>query len=526
MPNRPLRVLVLLAVLPGILLVDGCAFSRYRKEIHTTADVKAVSARKSPYLNAHMKDGSFIALSEWRVHEEAKTVSGFGRRLDVQRRYEYAGNISFPMDSVVVFEAASVQEMPPAMRAITIVLVVAAIATGVALAAIAIACIGNPKCFGSCPTFYLSDGEKPMLMAEGFSASIAPALEATDIDALYRARPASREVDVTMTNEALETHAVRFVHLLAAPKPEGARIFATPQGEFVVARDLREPSRATGGEGDILGAVRAFDGDERTSAVDSTDLARRETVDLEFTAAPGETLGLVVASRQTLLTTYLFYETLAAMGGSVGKWIAMLERGDSTLRQRTSTLADRLGGVEVLADDGAGGWRVVNRFSETGPIATDVRVLPLPDDLPRPLRLKLRVTRGHYRFDWIALARLGERVEPVRLDPYQAVRDSVVDPATLATMLDAKQVLTTGPGDRYTFRYRLPGDPSKYELFLESRGWYIEWMRQRWVESENPMRLAQLMLSPRDALRDLAPAYAREQTELEDWFWRSRYARP
>lgn len=525
MAPSPLRLLVLLLVLPGLLLVDGCA-APLHKELRSPADVRSVNAKKSPYLNAHMRDGSFIALRDWDVDEAAGTVSGSGRRMDENRRLAFAGELSFPIDSAVVFEAASTQGMPPVMKAITIILVTAALLVVVGLIAFAIACAADPKCFGSCPTFYVSDGEKPLLQAEGFSASVAPSLEATDIDALYRARPAGRDVEVVMTNEALETHAVRFVHLLAVRRPPGGRVFATPGGSFREAVELREPLRASGAEGDVRAAVRAFDGVERTSTVDSTDLAMRETLDLEFAAAPGESLGLVVASRQTLLTTYLFYETLAAMGGSAGHWLASLERGDPTVRRRSGALGAQLGGVEVLAPDGAGGWTPVSGFSETGPIATDVRVIPLPTDLPRPVRLRLRMARGYYRLDWLALARLGRSVEPVRMDPFEARRDSVVDASALASLLDPKRVLTTDPGDRYTFTYRLPGDPKDYELFLESRGWYMEWMRQRWVDQENPMRLAKLMLSPREALRDLAPAYAREQAAVEEWFWKSRYARP
>jgi len=445
--------------------------------------------------------------------------------LDVNRRVAFVGELGFPIDSVVVFEAASTTEMNPAMQAIAVIVIAAAVIAGIALLAIAIACIGNPKCFGSCPTFYASDGTKLILQAEGFSASIAPSLEATDVDALYRARPAGRDFEITMTNEALETHCVRFVHVLAARRPPGGRVFASTAGGFRTAFELRAPLRATGPEGDVLAAVREFDAVERTGTVDSTDLATREIVDLEFAAAPGESLGLVVASRQTLLTTYLFYETLAAMGGSAGRWMAVLERGDSTMKRQAVSLGQHLGGIEVLAEDD-GVWREIAEFSETGPLATDVRVIPLPGDLRQPGRLRLRMTRGHYRLDWLALARLGGAVQPVRLAPRTARRDSVDAPAALATLLEGREVLTTGPGDRYTFSYRLPGDPGDYELFLESRGWYMEWMRQGWIDREDPMRLAQMMLRPRDALRDLAPAYAREQAALEDWFWKSRYARP
>jgi hypothetical protein len=89
-------------------------------------------------------------------------------------------------------------------------------------------CAANPKtCFGSCPTFYVSDGKHAMLQAEGFSSSIAPSLEARDVDALYRVHPSGREFIVTMKNEALETHFVRRVRLLAAKRPVGGRVLAT-----------------------------------------------------------------------------------------------------------------------------------------------------------------------------------------------------------------------------------------------------------------------------------------------------------
>src|SRR5206468_6916505 len=106
----------------------------------------------------------------------------------------------------------------------------------------------DPKCFGSCPTFYVTDGTHLMLQAEGFSASVAPALGATDVDALVRARPMSRDLEVVMTNEALETHVVRWVHVLAAPRDPGTRVFATPSEGFWQARDLREPTRAEAAE--------------------------------------------------------------------------------------------------------------------------------------------------------------------------------------------------------------------------------------------------------------------------------------
>ena len=40
------------------------------------------------------------------------------------------------------------------------------------------------------------------------------------------------------------------------------------------------------------------------------------------------------------------------------------------------------------------------------------------------------------------------------------------------------------PGDAYTFTYELPENPQHYELFLSSRGYYLEWMRESWLREE------------------------------------------
>jgi len=85
-------------------------------------------------------------------------------------------------------------------------------------------------------------------------------------------------------------------------------------------------------------------------------------------------------------------------------------------------------------------------------------------------------------------------------------------------------VLTTFPGDLYTLRYELPSDAHEYELFLESRGYYLEWIRADWLKEENAQRLAQIMFNTDSALRDLAPEFKSVEAQMEDIFWRSRYA--
>jgi hypothetical protein len=81
------------------------------------------------------------------------------------------------------------------------------------------------------------------------------------------------------------------------------------------------------------------------------------------------------------------------------------------------------------------------------------------------------------------------------------------------------------PGDHYELTYTLPpGDD--YELVLDSRGYYLEWMRDAWIREQDPVAALAMFLAPAQALRRLAPAYKKLEPSAEALFWSSRYAHP
>jgi hypothetical protein len=500
------------------LLATGCG--RVNTLQRALVDPMAASTidQRLPFLKAHLRDGHVVVLARWSVDTTGRAITGEGERLDVNRRAVAAGSQRIPLDSVALFET-NVVRTHASVGAMAVI-------TGASLALTAY-CLTNTKaCFGSCPTFYVSDGLRDVLQAEAFSASVAPVLEATDLDALYVAKPAGQTFEVRMANEALETHVVRFVRLIAASRPDSGRVFATGQREFWQARDIAAPARCAGREGDCLATVRDVDGVERFTTADSSDLAAREVIELEFASIPSDSAALVIASRQTLLSTYLLYQALAYMGRSAGAWLAQLQRGDELAREQATGVARILGAIEVQVRGAGGEWVTVGETQETGPLATDVRIVRLPR-LPSGTRqLRLRLTRGHWRIDQIAIARLTRRVQPLRLDPTAVRRGTVQDPQALAALIDSARTLVTLPGDEYTLVYRLPEDFARYELFLEARGYYLEWMRQEWLAEENPVRAAQLFLDPAGAMRAMAPEFKRREAEMESVFWRSKYVRP
>jgi hypothetical protein len=496
--------------------VVACSGERpLNRQLVTPDQAGHIDAKASPVLKAHMKDGRLYVFSTWTVSETARTVSGEAHLLGVDRAHPAAGHYTVAIADVALFETND----PPSTSS---VIAPMAVVTGLSLAVTA-ACLVNPKaCFGSCPTFYVSDGERPVLQAEGFSDSIAPSLEATDVDALYRARPRGRALAVRMTNEALETHVVKQVEILTVPRPAGGRVFRDGDDGFYGATALRAPTACAAPEGDCTDAVRAFDGRERTSLTDGADLATREELTLDFPDGAAATRGVVIAARQTLLTTYLLYQALAYLGTKAVAALAELER-NAVYKDTVLAAHRRLGAIEVLLPDGAGGWRKVGEAFETGPLAVDTHLVRLPPLPTGPTRIKLRLTKGNWRLDWVALADLGPRLEPARLEP-RAIAGKTDDGRAVTPR--PGETIVTMPGDAYTFDFELPEHPERYELFLSSRGYYLEWIRREWLAEESATRATLLFAAPSVALRLLAPAYKRQEAGMERLFWGSRYAHP
>src|SRR5947208_5945161 len=206
-----MRRFVVVLVVASSLSGGACLETRLDRTLKTPDQIQTLDHR-SPYLKVHMKDGGLYLLSKWQVDGTKQQVSGEGDRLGLARERIGSGPFAVALGDVALLETNVLQRSPSAAAL--------AVITGVSVAVTA-ACIANPKaCFGSCPTFYVSDAKDAeidaVIQAEGFSSSVAPSLEARDVDALYRFRPTSRELVVTMKNEALETHVVRRVRLLTA----------------------------------------------------------------------------------------------------------------------------------------------------------------------------------------------------------------------------------------------------------------------------------------------------------------------
>ena len=133
--------------------------------------------------------------------------------------------------------------------------------TGGVLTATSVYCLANPKaCFGSCPTVYTREGDAWEFKAELFSYSISRLLESGDLDRIGAHESHGPPFVLRVANEALETHHINLMRLLAARHPAGTLAIPATEGSIVAVGDVREPLSAVNSTGeDVLRVIRFWD---------------------------------------------------------------------------------------------------------------------------------------------------------------------------------------------------------------------------------------------------------------------------
>ena len=460
-----------------------------------------------------MANGMVYLLSEWGLDEKEVHVLGKGKLFGINRKLISDGEFNIPITQIALIESNTLMKATNPLSVMTIF----------SLGGSA-ACLSQPKlCFGSCPTFYITDGDSLQLMAEGFSLSTTPVWEDTDVDALFLANPKGLEVQIKVTNEAQETHAIKGVRLIAFPKEKERRVIRLEDERYYSSKML-VPSTCMAEEGDILSKIIFFDNEERYTTTDDFDLTAKEYVEVSFDKVEMIENALVLGFRQTIMATFVYYTMLDYMGDTRGDGIAKLIREDKVNFKARERILDALGGIEVQMLDQKGHWNSVGAVYEAGPIAKDVIGILLPPIHEEKTRIRLEMTKGMWRLDYIALAGLEKELKPIAIEPYR-IEDSNgnVDNYSLELLLDEDRYLTTLLGDQHDIFFPMPDKRGPFEWFLESRGYYLEWHRDAWLLNRDMVSLFELQLHPKRALKKMAPMYKDVEEEIEELFWNSRY---
>ena len=484
------------------------------REIGDLSSIESTSGKqKSPNLKVHMLNGMVYALDEWSA-TDGNLVSGSGQLFGINRDLIADGDFNIPIDKIAIAESNTIQN---AFNPLTPMILFTAYVSAM--------CIGTDShCFGSCPTFYITNGDSLVLMSEGFSLSSNPVWEESDIDALYMAKPTGTDIRLRVTNEAYETHAIRRARLFAFPRSsENNRVFRTSDGDFYSSK-LIYPTTCFAEEGDILSEILMFDNDERYTEADEYDLTAKEYIELSFDEIPRGDAGLVIALRQTLLSTFVYYKILDHMGSRRGYDMARLIREKKTDSKSRKRILEAFGGIDIQIMDEDGNWLYAGTAYEAGPIAKDVVAVKLPHINSDIIKIRLELTKGLWRIDKIALAQLKKKVEPLIIDPIR-VEDKMgrANNDILDMLIDSEEYLTTIRGDQYDLIFPMPQGATSYEWFLESKGYYLEWHRGKWLEEDDPLALLEIQWFPEKALKKMTSSFKSIEGRYEEKFWNSRY---
>jgi len=470
-----------LLITAGILASACIVVRSTRIDPLTPAEGVQVKSR----VRAHLADGSTVLYPKG-VRFRNGWLVGSGQQFDLQMRPGRPVD-SIGLDRVLAMESYKSQ-VDAAASTVTLILV----PVGAALGAVAIACAIDPKCFGSCPTVYSDSAGTAVLEAEGFSYSVARLFEARDVDRL-RATPDDKgTLRLEVRNEALETHFINHLELLAVSHDSDERALPDRDGSPVLARRLAPVRSAVSRSGaSVMSVLGSADG--VTYRTDSTVLRRinetdlEDFIDLEVQSGRSDSLALAFRLRNSLLNTVLFYDLLiAGRGPAALDWMAedLESLGPATAMGR---FAREHMGLRVSVADGDG-WREVARVPDTGPVAWKEVAVVIPAQHGNVTRVRLSFIADNWRIDQVLGTSAWRRgvPRPIEIARVMAVHGASDTVARASLLHPDERYLETIAAQRFFAEFNVGASQSPRTFFLASQGYYTEWVRRSWLGTPPP----------------------------------------
>jgi hypothetical protein len=461
-------------------------------------------------VKAHMRDGTIVVFPAG-ISVLRDTIYGQGQRFNW---------LQTPLGRVQVVALDSIVGLTNYRNVISVPksIIYSASATASAVLGTALLAVAL---FGSCPTFYADDGGTAVLEAEGFSYSIAPLFESRDVDAL-RVAPGARMLTLQVRNEALETHYINHLEVLAVEHAEGERVLPNGRGNLALFGSTLPALRAVDAAGrDLTADLRARDSlvfastEGRLAAATENDLM--DHLDLDFGMVDADTVALVMRARNSLLTTVLLYDVMLGNAGARAvDWIAGDLEQVGNAAELGKWYVERMGMRISVWRDGA--WHESARMPDVGPIAWEDIAVMLPAVRGQPLRIRIAMPADGWRIDHVALAANAHTVQPMVL-PLTAVRkDGRPDASSLGALVAADEAyVITEPGQSFHADFALPELPAgrKRSYMLASQGYYLEWIRPDWVRAAKNVTFAP---NDRSLLEAMQKWHAKKQTLEHDFY--------
>jgi hypothetical protein len=84
------------------------------------------------------------------------------------------------------------------------------------------------------------------------------------------------------------------------------------------------------------------------------------------------------------------------------------------------------------------------------------------------------------------------------------------------------------PGDEFSLSYLVPeieNNEHNYHVFLDAKGYYIEWMRASWLKDKDLLALKGMLDNPVQWLNSETANYKKYEAGMEKQFWESKWTK-
>lgn len=491
----------------------------------TPGDKLKVSAnvRINASTKVHLNDGSLIIFKEgFKVQNDSLIGEGV--------KYNLTRNQNIRVNGELVTNVASLEYFENRGGTSSFLLSTPAIVVGGGATAVAI----FKAIFGSCPTFYSCVDEDFYLEAEGFSYSISKSFETEDLDRLDFIQTKEGMYTLKMANQALETHYINQIQLLSVEHSPDYAAFPDEKRQILLIGKKTAPVDIISKSGQnvtdlFLRPDSLWYQSDSVLLQNLTKTYTEDWLDLKFTAPQGmKQVYLSFRIRNTLLNTVLLYDVM------------MKSQGYKTLDWFHSKLSNlfyvwdlykwykKYFGLHILIFNGKS-YEEITRIPDTGPLAWHDVAVKVPIINHSDVRIRIQFLPDNWMIDLIHVSFDGKYAR--NIEQLTCYKMTDFDDNEKTEFLDLikendKRYLLTFPGENYNLQFKLPNTTNgmKRTFFLNSKGYYIEWLREDWFKNKNIVSDNSNFKLNEDAIINTARLWIQKKEKFEHQFFNSKFS--
>ncbi len=485
-------------------------------------------------VKAHLYDGSLIIFPTGfrvTVNEEGKML--YAKSQAVMYDLLRSEN-TIPVSGVELSKVAALEIYPDHID------------PDVLLASIPVGIVGTTVLgviiFGSCPTYYTLAEEGHQLQGEGFSYSVSQLSEKEDVDKVIDPEIGENgSFQLILRNEAMETHYINKLSIWQVNHADN--MLAFPIIKKGLAPKEKQEIMLMGKE-NLIEQVKNSAGEEIFSLLEhegngwyQSPLSMTESIlenpkakdFIEFSIPNPENhsnLFLGLKMRNTLLNSVFFYDViLDQQDFEAINWLT--EESDKVLPMlKFRNFYKKYFGMTIEIYE-KGDWKEIQYLPDQGPIAWSYRGFVIPTKNNKEVKVRLKFIPDNWMLDWLSASFEGQKAVSVNEIKAQNILPKKEYPNTSRIEnLNAsdKQYFITYPAQEFELNFQTQKSKAGAEttLFIYSEGYYIEWLRNSWLESEDVSQNDEKFELDNDLIMNLYEQWLVKKEQFETDFFNSK----